>query len=191
MNDSSGVAWSGAEQFDPLGPAADHDFGNLLDFENIDLDFPISYDQGVSGHEANQQLTELADSLDVQHLQNHFSPQIPQDQHQHQHHNGGAAAQQQQHSNMVGNGMSQGGTFFDFGMPQYSGPSASGFTQAQEQIYRPHAGVPPTPNSVEMHGDPARYLQQLDPQQAMFDQRFHMRKEDAVRSSCHCILSRS
>ncbi|KAF2659287.1 hypothetical protein K491DRAFT_712807 [Lophiostoma macrostomum CBS 122681] len=171
MNNTSGAAWSGTEQFDPLG-AADQDFGHLLDFGHIDLDFPLDYNQTADSHDASQQLTELADSLDVQHLQNHFSPQISQDQAR----DGGAGAQQ--HGNMAGNGMAPE-NFFDFSMPPYSQASAPSFTQAQDHMYRPHGGVPPTPNSIEMHGDPARYLQQMDPQQAMFDQRFHMRKEDA------------
>jgi hypothetical protein len=34
---------------------------------------------------------------------------------------------------------------------------------------------------MELHGNPARYLQQMDAQQALFDQRYQMRK-DEVRS---------
>ena len=167
MNDG-GAAWSSAEQFDPLGS---HEFGDL--FENIDLDFtPIDYSHS---HDGGQQLSELAAELDVQHLQNAFSPQIPQDQH----HDDRASAQQQQHDNMAGNGMAPG-NFFDFGMSTYSQAGAPAFAHAQDHMYRPHGVVPPTPNSIEMHGDPARYLQQIDAQQAMFDQRFHLRKEDAV-----------
>lgn len=172
MNESSASAWSAAEQFDPLGgAAADQDFGNLLDFDNINLDFQIDPYHNVTEHDANQQLTELADSLDVQHLQNHFSPQV------HPNHSDGGVGTPHQ---MGGSGIPHGNNFFDFSMPPYSQANAPAFTQAQDHMYRPHAGVPPTPNSVEMHGDPSRYLKQMDPQQAMFEQRFHMRREDAV-----------
>ena len=41
--------------------------------------------------------------------------------------------------------------------------------------------VPPTPNSVEMHGDVGRYLQQLDAQtRAIIEHEFKMRQQDAV-----------
>ena len=65
MNNNGAAAWTGAEQYDPLGAAAEHDFGNLLDFDNIDLDFPIDSYPGVSEHDSSQQLSDLADSLDV------------------------------------------------------------------------------------------------------------------------------
>lgn len=152
MNGSNAQQWSGAEHFTAMDAAADHDFGNLIDFEaanfdHLDLDWPNS---------DNQQLADLADSLDVHQLQGHFTPQIPQDA----------------RNNTNG--------FFDYSMGQYSQANTPAFPQAQEQLYQPHQGVPPTPNSVEMHGDPHRYLQQLDPQQTLFDQRYHMRKDDAV-----------
>ncbi|KAF2021636.1 hypothetical protein BU24DRAFT_457599 [Aaosphaeria arxii CBS 175.79] len=215
MNDASNSSWSAPEHFDPMGAPADHDFGNLLDFENIDLDFGVDYSQaGPVDHDSNRQLTELADTLDLQHLQSQFSPQIIQE-HSHghgsgfPHANGGAGVrqhhlqqqqqqqpqqllhhhqhpaqqqqQQQQHQhapqNMSQNMSQSGNGFFDFGMQQYNHPGTPTFSQPQEQAYRPHAGVPPTPNSIEMHGDPARYLQQMDPQQALFDQRF-LRKDE-------------
>lgn len=166
MNDA---AWTGAEPFDPMGAQADHDFGNLIDFDNLDLDFAIDYAAASNDHDSSQQLTDLADSLHVQHLQTTFSPAISQDHHHGV--NGGAAPQSQQQQQQQAMHMSQfNAAFSDFNMPQF------GQQPQQQQSYRPHAGVPPTPNSIEMHGDPGRYVQQ---QQAMFDPRY-MRKDDAV-----------
>ena len=157
MNSTSQTWSGGAEPF--AMDTANDDFGNLIDFDLDNLaDFP--YPQSEYSQGAPAPLPDLADSIDVN-LHDHFTPQLPQE-----------------HSN----GLPQSGNgFFDYGMGQYSQAGTSSYTQAPEQIYRPHHAVPPTPNSVEMHGDPHRYMQQLDPQQTLFDQRYHMRKEDAVR----------
>jgi hypothetical protein len=162
MDDSGAPPWPGADQFDPV----DQDFG-MMDFHNLDLDFSLDFHTDAAQHDANQQLTaELAHSLDAQHLENAFSPQGLQGQH-----HGAAEVQQQPHA-MSGPGLQQpASTLFDFAMPQFN----------QAHMYRPHAGVPPTPNSTEMHADPSHYLQQMQAQEARFEQSFHMRKEDAVR----------
>lgn len=50
----------------------------------------------------------------------------------------------------------------------------------QHQNYRQPV-IPPTPNSIEMHGGAARYYQQMDMQsQAIYD-RYHGSKDDQVR----------
>ncbi|ORY17418.1 hypothetical protein BCR34DRAFT_37427 [Clohesyomyces aquaticus] len=169
--DDATASWSGAEQYDGLGPAAEHEFGNLIDFDNLDIDFSIDYSNPgqANHHDSSQQLSDLADSLDVQHLQNHFPASVSQDPRD----NGGPGSQQQNAMGQADNG------FFDFDMPTFSQANTPAFSAAQDQVFRPHMGVPPTPNSVEMHGNSARYLQQMDPQQTLFEQRYQMRKEDA------------
>ncbi|KAF2271138.1 hypothetical protein CC78DRAFT_573514 [Lojkania enalia] len=180
MNDTGAPSWSGAEQFDPMGAATDHDFSSLLDFDSLDLDFPVDFSSNAhQSHDASRQLSELAESLDVQHLQSQYSPAVSQELR-----NGTSAAaaipqQHAQQSAVAGSAMSQGGNnFFEFNVIPYGQGSQPPFSAPPEQIYRPHAGVPPTPNSIEMHGDPARYLQQMDPQQALFEQRQGLRKEE-------------
>lgn len=58
---------------------------------------------------------------------------------------------------------------------QFQFPNVQGFPSNQH--------VPPTPNSFDMHGEAGRFMQQqLDPQQrALLEQRYQLRKEDAVR----------
>lgn len=176
MNDADGPAWSGAEQFDAIGAAAEHDFGSLIDFDDIDLGDFNKFNQIDFGDGQDAQLGELAESLDVQHLHNPFSPAGVS-----QEHRGGAGGPQQR--GMDTHGIpTTGDNFFQFSMPPYSQANAPVFGQAQEQMYRPHHAVPPTPNSTEMHGDPGRYLHQMDPQQAMFDQRYQMRKDEVCRA---------
>jgi hypothetical protein len=164
-------AWSNGEQYDALGAPDHHDF-SLLDFDsfegNIDLDF--GYGNGAS--DTNQQLGQLAEELDVQHLHGRFSPTMPQEQR-----NGQPGAPQSQPQDMAQAGSNN---YFDFTMQPYM-QNSSAFSQPHEQAYRPHGPVPPTPNSIEMHPDPTRYLQQMDAQQAMFEQRYQVRKGDTVR----------
>lgn len=53
-----------------------------------------------------------------------------------------------------------------------------------QQSFPPNQHVPPTPNSYEMHGETGRFMQrhpQMDPQQrALMEQRYHVRKDDAI-----------
>jgi hypothetical protein len=180
MNSSTAQSWSAAEHFAMDPTTEDFTGAEFIDFNNLDLHFSIdgySHDGPATN---GSQLADLTESLNVHHLQGQFTPQLPQD-----HRDGANGGGQVQ--NMGVHGMSQppNDGFFNYGMPQYSQAGTPAFTQAQDQIYRPHQGVPPTPNSIEMHGDPHRYLQQLDPHQQLFDQRYHMRKDDAVCWTWH------
>ncbi|GME43294.1 Phosphorus acquisition-controlling protein [Neofusicoccum parvum] len=164
--------WS--QQLDNM--AAQQDFDSLLDFGDIDLDIPF-YDSTQSHEDGDRQLSALADSLDSQHLPSSGVVQ-PQGQ------NNGSASQHQQPL------QDSASDFFDFSFqPQYSHNHQSGhhqqsFSTPQDHSMQPRAFVPPTPNSVEMHGDAARYLNQLDPQtRAILEQRYQLRKEDLLHTT--------
>ncbi|KAH8726865.1 hypothetical protein GQ44DRAFT_141181 [Phaeosphaeriaceae sp. PMI808] len=155
----NGQAWTNAEQFDPMDATADQSFGDLINFDHLDLDLSeFAYNNGGYSEAGSVTLSDLPASI-------HEFPQ----------------QQQQQHHHNVAPGMSQpsNGFSFDYSMGPYSQAGTPVFPHAQEQVYRAHHGVPPTPNSVEMHGDPHRYIQHMESQQALFDQRYHMRKDDA------------
>ncbi|KAL5117717.1 hypothetical protein ACEQ8H_004327 [Pleosporales sp. CAS-2024a] len=68
---------------------------------------------------------------------------------------------------------------FDYALGQFSQAATPAYA-AHHHLFRPHNAVPPTPNSVEMHGDPHRYMQHMDPHQPLFDQRYHLPKDDAT-----------
>lgn len=164
--------WS--QQLDNM--AVQQDFDSLLDFGDIDLDLPF-YDPNQPDQQGDHQLSALADSLDSQHLP---SSGVVQPQHQ----NDGSVAPQQQSLQDPAN------DFFDFSFqPSYNhnhthqtGHQQPNYSAAHDHSMQPRAFVPPTPNSVEMHGDAARYLHQLDPQtRAILEQRYQLRKEDLVR----------
>lgn len=170
----NGQAWTTAEQFDAMDASTDQSFGDLINFDHLDLDLSeFAYNNGDYSQTESTPLSDLPASL-------HDYQQQQQHQHQQQ-----QQQQRQQHHNATPGSMSQpaNGFSFDYSMGQYSQAGTSVFPNAQDQIYRPHHGVPPTPNSVEMHGDPHRYMQHIDTQQAFFDGRYHMRKDDAVCST--------
>jgi hypothetical protein len=176
----NGQAWSNAEQFDAMDATTEQTFGELINFDHLDLDLgEFNYGNAEYSQGGPPPLADMSSSL------HEFAPQMPQ------HHHGGAPGGQQQQHPMGGHGMPQptSGFAFDYQMGAYSQAGTPSFPQAQEHVYRPHQSVPPTPNSIEMHGDPHRYLQQMDPQQALFEQRFHMRKDDAVRRVPHCSIA--
>ncbi|KAJ4340218.1 hypothetical protein N0V95_007571 [Ascochyta clinopodiicola] len=174
MDSANAQSWAGMEA------AADQDFGNLIDFDHFnDLDLP-DFNNIAFSHGGDQN-SAMADALDALHHQDHpFPPQLPQ------HHGDGASGSQQAAQGTMGtHSMAQpNANFFDYGMngingmSQFSQACTPVFSQAPEQVFRPHHGVPPTPNSVEMHGDPHRYLHHMD-QQALYDQRYRLHKDDA------------
>jgi hypothetical protein len=169
MNTANTQSWAG------MDPSTDQDFTNLIDFDHFDhIDLPDF--NGIAFSHTGAASAGLAETLDVQNLENHFSPQIPQNL------GDGASAPQRSHGSLGAHAVSQPNNgFFDYGMTQFSQSTTPVFTQAPDQPYHQHHGVPPTPNSVEMHGDPHRYMRQhMDSQQALYDQRYHLRKEDAV-----------
>ncbi|KAJ4988967.1 phosphorus acquisition-controlling protein [Stagonosporopsis vannaccii] len=163
MDSGNAQSWPG------MDAAGDQDFGNLIDFNHFDdLDLP-DFNNIAFSHDRPQNGS-TADAFDHHHLDHQFPPQISQN-----HGDGATGAQQAQTHSLPQANMNA--SFFDYGMSHFSQAGTPVFSQAPEQVFRPHHGVPPTPNSVEMHGDPHRYMQQMD-QQALYDQRY-LRKDDA------------
>jgi hypothetical protein len=175
-NETEPSPWTQAEQYDPM---AAQDFNALIDFGDLDID-SINFGDTVfepaagSRHDSNsqdpnQQLSnELADSLNAQHLQQ-FTPPVS-------HRNDNATPGRHD--------TSQAHDFYDFNMAAFTPATQAhhvSFSAPQEPVFHAHMGVPPTPNSIEMHGDAARYLQQMDPQtRAFIEQRYQLRKEEVV-----------
>ncbi|OJD36501.1 hlh transcription factor [Diplodia corticola] len=154
--------------------AMPHDFEDLLDFGDIDLDIPF-YDHGEA-QPSDHQLSALADSLDSQHLPPSGAIQ-PQNQ------DDGSSTQQQQ-SLQSPSTVPDTSSLFDFSFESAYSHShhqsqQQNFSAPHDHSMQPRAFVPPTPNSVEMHGDATRYMHHLDPQtRAILDQRYSLRKED-------------
>ncbi|KAJ9643382.1 hypothetical protein H2199_004061 [Coniosporium tulheliwenetii] len=162
--------------FVPMASVGDDDFAKFLDLNNlddIDLDFS-TYSADNGSMESSRELNDLANSLDLQHLPSSgtLTPQVEF----------GLSGQAQQTGHPGNNMQESGNTIFDFGFQepvgQYQEHNQYGMQYALS--FQPQSVVPPTPNSVEMHADTARYLQQMDAQtRAILEQRHQLRKDDA------------
>ncbi|KAF2491936.1 hypothetical protein BU16DRAFT_98603 [Lophium mytilinum] len=177
-NETDPPPWSSADQYDPMSAPFNDliDFGEL-DIENINFGDTV-FEPDHSQNDSNHQLSnELADSLKAQHLQQ-FSPPVP-----HSNRHAPPSTPDPSQTPHVGCEMAHANTFYDFDMSAFNQTTQAqvSFSAAQEPIFHSHTGVPPTPNSVEMHGDAARYLQHIDPQtRAFIEQRYQLRKEEAA-----------
>jgi hypothetical protein len=143
---------------------ADQDFANLLDFESFD--FLSGFDNG-NGDGSGQQHHNVVHKNANGGVDMNMLAGAGQDQQR-----GGAQ------QNMFDIGMQQMGfgNAHQFGMPT---PQQNGGQHVLQT--HPHQMVPPTPNSVEMHGDVGRYLQQLDAQtRAIIEHEYKMRQQDSV-----------
>ncbi|KAI6900559.1 hypothetical protein KC334_g8563 [Hortaea werneckii] len=179
--DNSGQSWAQQEQqLDPLaGISGDLDaLDNFLDFGDIDINFDEPYgDQQVQS--APQLSHHTTPFTDVGQAGIHTGPQA-RDFGQYGAHQ--SAGQQ-------GIGKPSGGDHFGVDPIQPS-TMLQAFNQAPQQFqyqsqpsYPSGHGVPPTPNSYELHGEVGRFMNQshADPQQrAVLDQRFGPRKDDAM-----------
>jgi hypothetical protein len=174
MNASAESSWStSAPELYDHAMTDTHDFAApFLDLGNIDIDFNSIIDH--NGEEAVQDGRE-SDSLHSQHLSR---PDIPYSEALNP-----TAAHQQHGLVSPANVQEHGAGYVGYNMGQYQQvqQAQQRYSMPQGQMYN-YRGVP-TPNSVEMHSDPGRYLHQLDTQQAILDQQLHFRKED-VSTDC-------
>lgn len=167
------------------------DFSNFFDTD-FDQEFPL-FNQPASA--AEQQPNNLHDVLDPQLMQQGQSGQQQQLQRQPHltrsaHDNVSpnfAAAGTDRNGNAIFAHMQHG----HFDQMQQQGDQSQLF-MAENGQFHPHNAVPPTPNSMKMHGDPRQYIQQMDPQtRAAFEQQYQMRKEGMVSIVDENIMPRA
>jgi hypothetical protein len=144
----------------------EQDFANLLDFESFDFLSSFNDGTGSNNDDAGAQQQQHKNPNGVNVDLNLAAP--PQQQ---QRGDGGGG------QNMFDMGMQMG-----FGQHnQVHGGQGFGMGGGQGNMGMQHQMVPPTPNSVEMHGDVGRYLQQLDAQtRAIIEHEYKMRQQDSV-----------
>lgn len=184
MNSGNHPSWSSSEQYDAMTSVSEQGFADFLDLGDVDLDFNFdAANAATTVAEDSQQLSDLAESLNVHSLPSsgNLTPsqgRLPQGMSQHQHHpnlpgHSGANIQQGHGSNM-----------FAFNVQPYTQVEPRTSFQIQHgHDLTGHAAIPPTPNSVEMHRDTARYLQQYETRaRAVMEQqqRYNMRPGDGV-----------
>lgn len=145
-------AWPGHQppdqHFSNMNPIGDQDFSTLLDLDSFDSFDFLNFDPNNTENGQRGQSV----GLDMSLL---------------------ATAGQTDQNGQSGN--APGPNMFDF-QSQMSFEGGQGYQQNGGQHM--HQMVPPTPNSVEMHGDATRYLQQMDAQsRAILEHRYQISKE--------------
>lgn len=189
MDTPSSQPWSQSEpQVDSLaGISADlEDLGNLFDFGDIDINL-----DNIDG--------QYGDS--TSHAQHISNPHTPFGEMNLAGGRNGTQAQDFGSHEQFGMHHHNTDKMQYGGQPPVHDPFASDtvYRQPMQQSYQqPHSqqyqyqsqsglptgyGVPPTPNSYEMHGEVGRFMQQqnVDPQQhAILEQRYNLRKDDAM-----------
>jgi hypothetical protein len=158
-------SWSHPEQYSALTPMESQDFQSLVDLDavNFDFDFLNDFDPTNSGDTNGK----LPGSIDP----NLFATSAQQ-----------GHAIQATHLSSAPHTMAQGSPMFDMGMHMnFDAVHSQPFNmQPGHNPMGHHQTVPPTPNSVEMHADAARYLQQMDAQSHAMMEHYQMSKPDAV-----------
>jgi hypothetical protein len=151
-------SWSQSEPFAGMAAAiGEQDFGNLVDFDLTQFDF-LKYDTNQEGAPKLPEginLDMLASSAGQQH-----------------------GLQQTHHADNTN------GTIFDLNMPMAYGGQQFSMSQPPDSMTH-HSMIPPTPNSVEMHGDANRYLQQMDAQSRAMMHQYHMQQRKDAVSRAH------
>lgn len=163
MDPSGANAWSQPENgFDNMAAIGEQDFANLVDLDFNSFDF-LNFD--ANGDNS----AKIQNDIDLALLSEPAAPSH--------------ALQQPQQNGANEHSHAQNPDMQLFNMPM-------GYEQQHDQAYAmssgPHAMheysmVPPTPNSIEMHGDAARYVRHLEAQnRALAEQQYHIRKENHV-----------
>ncbi len=149
----------------------EEDFSSFLEFGDLQLTFP-GFDGGPQSRGGAQ---DNAGAMDTT-TENAAGMMVIEDGHMQQH--------LEQPTSMPSMNGFHGSTqpFPDMSMQtEFLEQSQPHFSMQGQQYHSQHI-VPPTPNSIEMHGDRARYSQQpLDPQaQAMYEH-YRRKQKDQVR----------
>ncbi|KZF25052.1 hypothetical protein L228DRAFT_265537 [Xylona heveae TC161] len=157
MNGATSQPWS-VTGFDPVTSAPDEDFTNFLDFGDMQLGFQ-TYDGFDPGNQNAQ--PDAGNAMDT--TADGAISQQPGDMHQMQSDHGKVQQQQPPNLDQALGEPFQNNNPQTKNMPQHS--------QIQDPRFSMNPIVPPTPNSMELHGAAERYFNQMDPHaQATIDQ---------------------
>ncbi|WPG97823.1 Hypothetical protein R9X50_00060400 [Acrodontium crateriforme] len=205
MNTSAEQQWSRPEQLDNMSHMATDldDLGNLFEFGDIDLNTtpsvePMQYGNHMQQQAHSQQGTHPSTPFDEINDPVSMPTTMAQDFAAHNQY-GVQSMEQSQHQYMSTDSMAPQTSLaysadsiyqptMQQSQPQQFTPNQQQQQfqfQQQQSAYTPgRNGIPPTPNSFDMHGETGRFMQQqehLDSQQRfMLEQRYNVRKDDAI-----------
>ena len=174
MNQAPIHAWSTSAHNDPMVSAPEDDFTNFLDLGNFQLDFP-AFDPAAHGearvhHDDGHDVdTSMDDAGDVNGRKETHAPQTQQEQGRVRH---SSSAPMMQHVQTPADAMME--------MNMQAQLLHRQQQRMREQGFQRPSIIPPTPNSIEMHGGTANFYQQLDAQSQALMERYQRIKEDQV-----------
>ncbi|EME48785.1 hypothetical protein DOTSEDRAFT_67734 [Dothistroma septosporum NZE10] len=177
-------AWARPDDLDPMAQMSNDldDLGNLFEFGDIDLSIPT--DAAQYGDHMQQQDTHPTTPFDEISEAQAIAGTAAQDFGAHGQY---AMSQASDHGQQQHQFATPAQTSHPFPADPLYQPAMHQQFQQQFQCpdmqgYPLNQHIPPTPNSLEMHGEVGRFLQQqIDPQQrALLEQRYQLRKEDAI-----------
>ncbi|KAI9850421.1 MAG: hypothetical protein M1838_005698 [Thelocarpon superellum] len=159
--------------------AAEDDFTNFLELGNFQLDFPAFDPATHPDHNGLDTAMDDAGDLTASIRKDGPTPQ-PSRAPTHQRHPASVSMMQPGHvSNEALLDMNmQAQAQAHFFQQQQRQQQQQQQQRMQERAYQPRSGVPPTPNSVEMHGGAIAYYHHLDAQSQAMVERYQRLKDD-------------
>jgi len=178
MNQTSAPSWSQIAHHDPMVSAPEDDFASFLEFGDVHLnygDYELSHADGqdnpqdaVNTVDTGMEISGGLNELREEHLL-------------HQQDGAGSGHNEMRlplEMTSMEDMTESEEPLMDFNL------QAEIFHQQQEhmqtQNFHPHAIIPPTPNSMKMHGGTEHYYPQLDLQAQAIYERYSRMKEDQV-----------
>ena len=182
MNQTSAPSWSHIAHHDPMVSAPEDDFASFLEFGELHLNYA---DYALNAQDGNGNPHGSGGAVDTR-MENIGASAGLREGHLLLQHDevGNNGIGQNSGLTSMGNITGSEEPLMDFNI------RADIFHQQQQQQHQQHVQtqtfhhpsvIPPTPNSMKMHGGADRYYQQVDPQAQALYERYARMKEDQVR----------
>ncbi|KAI9875582.1 MAG: hypothetical protein M1830_008321 [Pleopsidium flavum] len=175
MNQTSTPSWSQIAHHDPMVSAPEDDFASFLEFGDLQLNYG-NYEvttqdgQGVSHDSGNVMDTTMENAGGPNGLgEGHI-------QHQQVEHDGIQQSDLPSMEDMTGSTDS----LMDLNIQAQIFHQQQQHQQMQSQTFHRQAIIPPTPNSMKMHGGTGHYYPQMDSQAQAIYERYSRMKEDQM-----------
>ncbi|KAI9838091.1 MAG: hypothetical protein M1819_006246 [Sarea resinae] len=174
MSQTSNSPWP-QPPYDAMGTAPDDDFSNLFDLGDIQLDFP-SFDAPGPQQDQQDRQQDVDAAMDTSGDMNPGEVAAQGQPWEHDH--------MSQQSFATGESTQYGSTEALMGMGiqepyQHQHQHQPAQQLMQDHEYHHRSFVPPTPDSIEMHGGVAHY-RRMDPQQDASIDRYQQMKDDLI-----------
>jgi len=178
MNQTSPPSWSQIAHHDPMVSAPEDDFASFLEFDDLQLNYG-SYEmnaqdgQGVPQDTGNAMDTTMEDTGGPNGLKEghvlHHQQQIGHD-----------GIQQSSDLPSMEDMSGSAESLMDLNIQAQIFHPQHQHRHMQSQNFHRQAIIPPTPNSMKMHGGTGHYYPQMDPQAQAIYERYSRMKEDQV-----------